>query len=83
MHFSPWLLCIRIKLFTKSIHHHATNSHNFDINMLSAKYAMCVALKSFHASNSEEVDCVQDDLLEIISTLDDQWLVVIIYCCHS
>ena len=67
----------------KIAHPHTTNSHCSDINMLSTKYAMCVALKSFHASNSEEVDCVQDDLLEIISTLDDQWLVVIIYCCHS
>lgn len=44
--------------------------------MLSAKYAMCVALHSFRSSNCEEVDCRQDDLLEIISTLDDQWLVV-------
>ena len=44
--------------------------------MLSAKYAMCVAFHSFRSTSCEEVDCHQDDLLEIISTLDDQWLVV-------
>lgn len=37
---------------------------------------MCVALRDFHSRSLEEVDAREDDLLEIMTSLDEDWLIV-------